>query len=431
MNQATRTIVVDHLARIEGHAGITVTLDEDRVEQVQFDVFEGIRLFEGLVKNRPVVEIAGIVSRICAICSHGHAITALLALEQALAIEVSPQTKRLRELAFHGAAIESHALHVFCLALPDFLRRPSVIDLAADAPETVALALRLKRLGNTIQEVVGGRAVHPVNYAIGGFGRLPGNDELLRLQADLAAGLDDCARAVEALAGVTVPAFADTPLRCAALVPDDGSYFFGDRIALDGGTIPVDDYRTLTNERAVPHSTARHSLADNRPYMVGALPRLTLNGDRINGLARGAWGALGPAIPSRNVVANSIAQAIELAFSVEQAHAIVDRLLTEGLTPEPRRTYDPRPAQGTAAAEVPRGILFHSYEIGADGRIAAADVITPTAQNCAHLEEQIHAAVRAMADAPDDELQRALEIIARAYDPCVSCSVHVIRTGRT
>jgi sulfhydrogenase subunit alpha len=429
--KGTRTIMVDHLARIEGHAGITVTLDEDRVERVQFDVFEGIRLFEGLVKNRPVIEIAGIVSRICAICSHGHAITALLALEQALGIDASAQTKRLRELAFHGAAIESHALHVFCLALPDFLRRPSVIDLAADAPETVALALRLKRLGNTIQEVVGGRAVHPVNYAIGGFGRLPGHDELLRLQADLTGGLDDCARAVEALAGVTVPAFADAPVRCAALVPDNGSYFFGDRISLDGGTIPVDDYRTLTNERAVPHSTARHSMADGRPYMVGALPRLTLNGAAITGGARDAWSVLGPAVPSGNVVTNSIAQAVELAFSVEQALVIVDRLLTEGLTPEPRRQYDPRPGRGTAAAEVPRGVLFHSYEIGTDGRIAAADVITPTAQNCAHLEEQIRAAVGAMANAPDDELQRALEIIVRAYDPCVSCSVHVIRTRRT
>jgi sulfhydrogenase subunit alpha len=304
----TRTIVVDHLARIEGHAGITVTIDGDRVEDVQFDVFEGIRLFEGLVRHRPVVEIAGIVSRICAICSHGHAITALQALERAMGIEVSRQTWRLRELAFHGAAIESHALHVFCLALPDFLHRASVIELAADAPETVAMALRLKRLGNTIQEVVGGRAVHPVNYAIGGFGRLPSTDELLRLQADLIAGLADCERAAGALSGVTVPAFVDEPLHCAALGLRPGSYFFGDEIRMeDGVTFPVEQYRAFTNERAVPHSTAKHSLADGRPYMVGALPRLALNGDHIAGRAREAWATLGPAVPSGNVVANSLA----------------------------------------------------------------------------------------------------------------------------
>jgi sulfhydrogenase subunit alpha len=428
----TRTIMVEHLARIEGHAGITVTLDGDQVEQVQFDVFEGIRLFEGLVRGRPVVEIAGIVSRICAICSHGHAITALQALEQALGLEVSPQTERLRELAFHGAAIESHALHVFCLALPDFVHRASVIELAADAPDTVALALRLKRLGNTIQEVVGGRAVHPVSYALGGFARVPTVDEMLRLRAEILAGLDDCARAVDVLARVRVPAFADGLIYCAALVPRAGSYFFGDDIHLSDGTIvPVGQYRTLTNERAVPHSTARHSLFDGRPYMLGSLARLTLNGDRITGRARDAWAALGPVVPSQNVVMNSIAQVVELAFSTEEALRIVEALLGGDLRAEPRRRYEARAGRGTAAAEVPRGILFHSYDIDADGRVAAADVITPTAQNCAHLEAQVRAAVRALAGAPDDELQRALAIIARAYDPCVSCSVHVIRARRS
>jgi sulfhydrogenase subunit alpha len=427
----TRAIVVDHLARIEGHAGITVEIDGDRVEQVRFDIFEGLRLFEGLVRGRPVVEVAGIVSRICAICSGGHAITALEALERAMGIEVSRQTERLRELAFHGANIESHALHVFCLALPDLLNRASVIELSADAPETVAMALRLKKLGNTIQEVIGGRAVHPVNFAIGGFAKVPSHDELARLRDELTAGLADCERAVEAVAGVAVPAYADDPIRCAAIVPRDGSYFFGDSIRLsDGRTIPVASYRQLTNERAVAHSTARHSLADGAPYMVGALPRLTLNGNLVRGRARVAWTMLGPTVPCRNVVMNDIAQLVELVFSVEQALHIVEELLERGLTAEPRRRYEARAGRGAAATEVPRGLLFHSYEIDAGGRIAAADVITPTAQNCAHVEEQFRAAVRREPHAADADLRHRLEIIARAYDPCVSCSVHVIRTGR-
>lgn len=428
----TRAIVVDHLARIEGHAGITVEIDGDRVEQVRFDIFEGLRLFEGLVRGRPIVEVAGIVSRICAICSHGHAITALEALERAMGIQVSRQTRTLRELAYHGSNIESHALHVFCLALPDLLNRASVIELSADAPETVAMALRLKKLGNTIQEVIGGRAVHPVNYAIGGFSRLPSLDELVRLRDDLTAGLADCERAVEAVVGVSVPSFADDPIRCAAIVPREGSYFFGDAIRLsDGRTIPAAEYRTLTNERAVPHSTARHSLADGAPYMVGALPRLTLNGNQITGRAHATWTSLGPAVPCRNVVMNDIAQLVELVFSVEQALHIVGQLLEHGMTPEPRRRYQAKAGRGAAATEVPRGLLFHSYEIDANGLIAAADVITPTAQNCAHVEEQFRAAVRREPDAADAAISRRLEIIARAYDPCVSCSVHVIRTGRT
>lgn len=426
----SRTITVNHLARIEGHGGITVVLDGPRVARVEFDIFEGLRLFEALVRGRSLSEIPGIVSRVCAICSHNHAIVALRAIEDALDVQVSPQTARLRELAFHGAAIESHALHVFCLALPDLVGRASVLEIASTDPDTVAMALRLKKLGNTIQEVVGGRAVHPVNYVIGGFGKLPSLEDLTHLRAALVAGLEDCARAIAVLGGVQVPAFADVPLRCAALDPDPGSWFFGSRIRVDdGSSIPVAEYQTLTGERAVRHSHAKHSRHDGRPYLVGALARLTLNGDRLTGLARDAWRALGPTVPSRNVVMNDIAQAVEIVFSVERALRLVDEMVRDGLADERPVPFQVRAAAGTAAVEAPRGTLFHRYEIDAGGRIAAADVVTPTAQNLAHAEEQFTAAATGAADVPDDELRQRLQIIARAYDPCVSCSVHVMRVG--
>lgn len=426
----TRTITVNHLARIEGHGGINVVLDGPRVERVEFDIFEGIRLFEGLVRGRTVDEISPIVSRVCSICSQNHAITALRALERALDVTVSRQTERLRELAFHGAAIESHSLHVFCLALPDLVGRNSVLDMAETDPETVAMALRLKKLGNTIQEVVGGRAVHPVNYVIGGFGRVPSAEDLGRLRAALVAGQEDCARAVAALARVPVPAFVDAPMRCAALVPDGDSYFFGSQIRLDDGTVmPVEAYRQLTNERVVPQSNAKHALYDGRPYLVGALARLTLNGSVLTGAARDAWTTLGPALPARNVVMNSIAQAVEIVFSVERALEIVDALLADGIAEEAPVPYAMHAGRGTAASEVPRGILFHQYDVDGDGRIASADVITPTSQNLAHAEDQFRLAVQAAAAAPDEELRRRLQILARAYDPCVSCSVHVMRVG--
>jgi sulfhydrogenase subunit alpha len=425
----TRTIVVEHLARIEGHAGITVELDGASVKDVRFDIFEGIRLFEGLVRGRDVAEVPGIVSRICAICSHGHAITALRALERALGVEISPQAARLRELAFHGAAIESHALHVFCLALPDFLRKASVIEVAAADPDTVATALRLKKLGNTIQEVVGGRAVHPVNYVMGGFGKLPSMADLLRLRTDLETGLEDCSRVLGVLRNVEVPVFAEEPIRFAALVPDPGSYFFGETIRLHEGTlVPVEAYRSVTRERSVPHSTARHSMAE-RPYMVGALARLALNGEQIDGRALEARAALGPSAPLHNVVMNDIAQVIELVYSVEHALELVGGFLRDGLAAEAAAPFERRAGAAAAASEVPRGILFHQYEVDATGRIAAADVITPTAQNCAHVEEQFCAAIRRSDGIADEELRHRLEIIARAYDPCVSCSVHVIRTS--
>ena len=426
----SRTIVVDHLPRVEGHAGIKVVLGDKDIERVEFDVFEGIRLFEGLVRGRHCADVPAIVSRICAICSHGHTITALSALENALGITVSARTRLLRDLAYQGANIESHALHVFCLALPDFLGHPSVISLAGVNREAVATALRLKKLGNTIQEVVGGRAVHPVNYVLGGFGRAPSTDELLRLKDGLEAGRRDVDAALELLVGVPFPAFVQEPVRCAALVPEDDAFFFGRSVRLsDGGEVPVDEYRALTNERAVPHSNAKHSRHDGRSYMVGALARLTLNGDRIGGRARDAWHALGLTVPSTNIVANNLAQVVELVYSIERAAEVVTILLEEGSADEAPAPHTFGAGRGAAATEVPRGTLFHAYELDADGSVVAADVITPTAQNFSNAEDQFRAAVRDGAGETDEEIKRRLEMVARAYDPCVSCSVHAFRAG--
>lgn len=424
----SRSIVVEHVARIEGHAGITAVLGDKGLERVEFDVDEGIRLFEGLLRGRHLTDVPALVSRICAICSHGHAITASLAIERALGVTASPQTRALRDLAFQGGAIESHALHVFCLALPDFLGHASVLSLAGVNPDAVALALKLKKLGNTIQEVVGGRAVHPVNYVVGGFGRLPSTDDLVRLRTALEGARGDCDDALALVRTVPVPDFVKEPIRCAALVPDDDAFFFGRRVRLsDGVEVAVEDYRSLTNEHPVGHSHAKHSLHDGRSFMVGALARLTINGHRIGGRARDAWNALGLRTPSTNIVANSVAQFVELVYAVEHALDLVTAMLERGLHDEPAAPWETRPGTGTAASEVPRGTLFHHYEIDAGGMIVGADVVTPTAENYGNLEDQFRATVRDGLGAPDDELRRRLEIVARAYDPCVSCSVHTIR----
>jgi sulfhydrogenase subunit alpha len=427
----TRTITVDHLSRVEGHGGITVVLDGNQVSEVQFDIFEGIRLFEALVRGRSMEDVTGIVSRICAICSHGHSVTSLLALENALGIEVSPQTRRLRDLAYQGSNIESHALHVFFLALPDLLGHPSVVSLAGVMPDAVKMALRLKKLGNTIQEIVGGRAVHPVNYVIGGFGKVPSTDELLALQKELNAGLEDCKKTLEVLSTVGVPDFVREPIRCAALLPEDEAFFFGSTIGVSDGhdidRIPVRDYRTLTNEHCVAHSHAKHSEYNGKSYMVGALARLTLNGSRIDGLAREAWEQLQLFIPSVNIVTNNIAQAVEMVYSVEQALNIVNRLIAEGIREEAPVSYHPKACRGAAATEVPRGTLYYSYELDERGKVLAADVITPTAQNLNNAEDQMRAVVRQTEEISDSLLSQRLQIVARAYDPCISCSVHVMR----
>ena len=427
-----RTISVDHLTRVEGHGGITVVLEGNEIRKVDLDVFEGIRLFEGLVRGRTIEDVTQIVSRICAICSHGHSVTSLHALENALGIQVTPQTRRLRDLAYQGANLESHALHVFVLALPDLMGHSSVISLAGVIPNAVKIALRLKKLGNTIQEIVGGRAIHPVNYLIGGFGRVPSTDELVSLRTQAKEGLVDCERALDVLRNVPVPDFVNEPIRCAAVAPEDEAFFFGQFMEiLDGGTrtrIPVSQYRTFTNEHVVAYSHAKHSLFNGRSYMVGALPRLTLNGGQITGLARKAMEQLHLDIPCANIVMNNIAQVVEMVYSLEHAVHLLDVLL-DTVVPEKPVPYQVRACAGSAATEVPRGTLFYSYEIDAQGRIASADIITPTAQNLSNAEDQLRATVKQGlgAGASDSTIEQRLAMVARAYDPCISCSVHVVR----
>lgn len=429
----TRTISVDHLTRVEGHGGITVTVEGNEIRKVDFDVFEGIRLFEGLVRGRSIEDVTQIVSRICAICSTNHTVTSLHCLENALGVKVSKQTRRLRDLAVQGANIESHALHVFVLDLPDYMGHSSVISLAGVIPDIVRTALRLKKLGNSIQETIGGRAVHPINHVIGGFGRVPTGDELLALRPQLQRGLEDCERALEALRSITIPEFASEPIRCAALVPDDEAFFFGENIDyLDAGVrtrIPVRDYRKLTNEHLVSHSHAKHSAYNGKTYMVGALARLTLHGDRIGGLARKAWEELNFKVPSSNILMNNIAQFIEMIYSVEHSLHLIQEMLDEGVVPERPAPYKAHACSGAAATEVPRGTLFYSYDIDADGRIAAADVITPTAQNLSNAEEHLRATVTRCLETgePDATIEQRLAMVARAYDPCISCSVHMVR----
>jgi sulfhydrogenase subunit alpha len=428
----SRTIRVDHLARVEGHGGITVELDEKGVSAVRFDVFEGARLLEALVRGRSFEDISQIVSRICSICSAAHSLTSIKATENAFGIRPSRQTELLRDLLFRGESIESHALHLFCLAVPDYLNYPGVAALAADHPEAALLGLRLKKLGNSIQEIIGGRAVHPVNAVVGGFGKLPELDQLIALRDELRRAVEDCGAVLDLAASLPPAEFCHSETAFAALrCEGDYGYYSGDRIAvLANGTaqdFAAADYRSLANERPVPHSHAKHSLFDGRPFMVGALARLTVNRGMLNGRLAPAMEKLGLTLPSSNPMDNNKAQAIELVYDIEYALGIVERLLAEGLEEKNRIPVRPRAGTGTAVTEAPRGLLIHSYTYDDQGKLIAADVITPTALNAASIEEHMRRTVEQNPGDGDRALTRKLEMVARAYDPCISCSVHLVR----
>jgi sulfhydrogenase subunit alpha len=428
----TGTIVIEHLARVEGHGGITVELDGDTVSAVRFDVFEGARLLEPLLRGKRFDEVAPTISRICAICSVAHTLTSLKATENAFDVRVSPQTELLRELMFRGESIESHALHLFLLAAPDYLNYPSAIAMAADKPAPVLLGLRLKKLGNLIQETVGGRAIHPVNALPGGFGKPPSVDQLIELRSGLMQGMADSDAVIDVMASLPAADFCHSDTVYAALrSPNLDSYYAGDEVmAVSDGNraiVHAADYKSLTNEQSLPHSHAKHSNFRGKPFMVGSLARLTVNPRRLTGRLAVAMKRLKFLLPADNPMENNKAQALELISDVERALEIIEQLLRAGVKDERPVPIHPRAGTGTAITEAPRGMLIHSYTYDAEGRIAAADVITPTALNAASMELHFRRTVEQSADREEATLAKRLQMIARAYDPCISCSVHLVK----
>jgi sulfhydrogenase subunit alpha len=432
----SRTVTIPHLGRVEGHGGIRVTLTDARVTEVNMDIHEGSRYYEKLLVGKDFHDVQGIITRVCAICSADHTVAALAALENALGLRPSKRTSALRGLLLRGAAIESHALHVFALALPDFLGFDSMMAMAERFPDEVAFALRLKQLGNHIQAVIGGRAVHPINTLVGGFGKLPSHRTIESLRRDLAAVLDPLLGSVETVSSIDVPEWAAQQTLFVALRPRGSDFGFrGDVICTSSGAeYSIDAYRDSVREFTVEHSTARHSaLESGETYMVGSLARLRLWGDRLGGVAEQSLGVLFPNGVADNVLLNTRAQLAETVYGVESAIQFCDSYLALEEIDSDLQEVEARAGRGVGAIEAPRGTLFHEYELDDDGRVISANVVTPTAQNLANVERDLRNSgdrLLQTAGASDTELKRSFEMIARAYDPCISCSVHVVRPDR-
>jgi len=388
MAGTTRTITIPHLGRVEGHGGIFVKVAGGAVREVDMDIHEGGRFYEALLKGKHFLEVQGIITRVCAICSAHHTAAALNALENALGIRQSERSHWLRGLLVLGGTIESHALHVFALALPDFLGFDSVISMASKYPDEVAFALKLKQFGNRIQQLVGGRPVHPVNPIVGGFGKVPAHRDMEVLRADLQAALDPLLDLADLVRKLEVPEWAAQPTVYLALRPVDDAYRFrGISICTSRGEEhPIESYADVVREFTVEHSHAKHAaLASGETYVVGSLARLQLWGDLLDGRAREVFDQLFPSGVTDNILLNNWAQFVELVHCLERGIEHCDLLL--GM-PEAERDaveYEVGAGRGVGALEAPRGTLFHEYVLDDDGRVEFANVITPTAQNLANV----------------------------------------------
>lgn len=417
-------ISVEHIARIEGHGTITVELEGAAVKDVRMDVIEPARFFESMVVGRRFDEVSLITSRICGICSPNHAVTSLKAVEAALGVEVSERTRLLRKLLVYGSYLQNHATHLYVFAAPDFVGLPSVFPLAATHPDVVERALKIKKIGNELTAVVGGRPIHPVTAVVGGFTIEPDMHRIEYFRDLLATLVEDAVATTQLFDSFAVPAFQTSGDMLAMVADDDYAIYDGEIAALEAGwRRPVSEYTDFISEEVLVHSNAKHSTSDGRTFMVGSLPRVNLSREMLMPRAAETLTSLGIAVNDKNTFLNNVCQAIELIDACERCVTYCERLLDEGGSSAPV-DFEIKAGSGVGATEAPRGTVYHGYSIDDDGFVTAGNVITPTAQNLGNLEADMRAFAPTIAGAPRDEFVLEMEKLVRSYDPCLSCSVH-------
>jgi coenzyme F420-reducing hydrogenase alpha subunit len=421
----TKTIRVDLLARVEGEGGLYVRLKGGKVQEVKLRVVEPPRFFEAFLVGRRYDEAPDITSRICGICPIAYLLGASLAMENALGIRVDGPLRDLRRLVYCGEWIESHALHLHLLHAPDFLGYQDGLEMAKDHPEVVRRGLRIKKAGNDLTALIGGREVHPVNLRVGGFYKVPRKSDLLWLRDGLAWGLEASLEVVEMVAGFDIPAFERDYHFVAMRHPDEYAIHEGPLVDSSGGTYPVEAFETHFLEEQVEHSTALHGhTAAGGEYHVGPLARYSLNSAQLTPAAAAAAKDAGLGPDCRNPFRSIVVRAVESVLAFEEALRLIDAY------EEPDRpfvSHEVRAGRGCGCTEAPRGICYHRYEIDDQGLIVSAHIRSPTCQNQPAIEEDLRELVPTLLDLPDEQIQWRCEQAVRNYDPCISCATHFLR----
>ena len=422
MNESVRTLRVGALTRVEGEGALHVELRDGQPERVELNIYEPPRFFEAFLRGRSYTEPPDLTARICGICPVAYQTSACNAIEDACGVTLDPELIALRRLLYCGEWIHSHVLHIYMLHAPDFLGAPDVITVAKTQRGAVERGLSLKKAGNRLQELIGGRSIHPVNVRLGGFYSVPTAADLKPMAEQLRRALDDALATVTWVAGFDFPDLT---------IDHELLALTGERYAIENGTIarsggssfPVSAFVDHVRETQVPHSTALHATLDGQRHLTGPLARYTLNYGQLSPLARQAASAAGLGSQCRNPFRSIVVRAVEVVYAVEEALRIIENYQ------RPVRPFVPveaRPGIGHGVSEAPRGLLYHRYEIDADGLVAAADIVPPTAQNQAAIEDDLAQLVTAQAGLDDAALTAMCERVIRNYDPCISCATHFL-----
>ena len=421
----TKTIKVDYLTRVEGEGALYVKIRGDKIMDVKLKIIEPPRFFEAFMRGRMYSEAPDIAARICGICPVAYQMSAVHAMEDALGVVVDGQLRALRRLLYCGEWIESHVLHVFMLHAPDFLGYPDSIRMAQDHPEVVKRALQLKKAGNAIVALLGGREIHPINVRVGGFYRVPSKQEFAQLVEQLKWGRDAALETVRWTAQLPFPGFEQDYEFVALQHPAEYPFNEGRLVSNKGLDIAVREYEDHFVEEHVPYSNALHSsLKERGAYFVGPLARYNLNFDRLSPLAQETAHAAGLGPVCRNPFQSIIVRSVEVLYAFDEALRIIEQYERPD---QPAIELHPRSGTGYAITEAPRGILYHRYRLDDEGLILDAKIVPPTSQNQKTIENDLWHYVEQAKDLPEEQLTWQCEQAIRNYDPCISCATHFLK----
>jgi len=429
---------VHYLTRVEGHGNIVVDVKDGKLTKCEFQVIESPRFFESMLVDREIWEAQHLTSRICGICACAHSLTSIKAAEEALGVKPSDETIMLRKLLLFTEMLDSHILHIYVLVAPDLLGVKSIVPLIKTHKPVIEMALRMKKMSDYAGEVLAGRHIHPISYCIGGLTQMPAREGLEKVYQMMLEARKDGEETIKIIKTLKFPEFQRPTQYMSLTSNEEYAMYDGDLVVNGARKTKVKDYKKLFTETVLDYSRAKIATIDNKPYTVGAISRFNNNSEQLNKKAKAVAKELGLKAPCYNPYLNTAIQLVEWVHCLEESIAIMEKILKGGLNEEkivvaswPKRSevgkIKYRPNTGVGCVEAPRGALFHEYSINETAHITQANCVIPTNQNIGNLEEDMRKIVpELLGKKTQEEITLDLEMLARSYDPCISCATHVL-----
>ncbi|MDD5773430.1 MAG: Ni/Fe hydrogenase subunit alpha [bacterium] len=415
----------DYLTRVEGHGTIDIKVRNGRIKKAEWQVIETPRFFEAMMVDKHFDDVSLIVSRICGICSIAHSTASIRATENAFDVKISGKTELFRRILMNAETLQSHILHLYFLALPDFLGEGSIFPIITKNKNAAEIALRLKKIANDMCDVIGGRNTHPMTMVVGGFTKFPSKESLLILQKDLLNSVPDLIETSKIFMSLKIPDFERETEFVSLKGENNYPWIGGQLMSSDGVLKPESEYKKMTNEFMSDWSTSKLAKLSRDSFAVGSLARINNNFNLLHPKAKEICENFKLKAICYNPFMNNIAQLVECFHAVYETLELFEKVLNMDLSPEDIK-IKPKKGKGVGAVEAPRGILYHCNEYNEEGRIVHCDFIIPTGQNHANIREDLNKLVKDYSKKgySDSEIELLCQMLVRSYDPCISCSVH-------